>query len=304
MDFEQDIKSAMRDCILKIFWPKDHIIQFFESNSCLKKDIQKIGEGNYKELNRAQIVDSMFAILSSKPDNGIGQFRSMLQSLINWSHFDSYYFDDLKKLSREDARRAIDHLAQVQEIRDSKIKKQRQEKQAKESLRQSPQKVLSELKSEYLSLLQDNSERQTRGYKLEKIILDLCKLSSLEITEPFKIIGEQIDGAIKYDGEHYLIEAKWQEREASNEPVYQFAGKVEGKMYGRGLFISVHGFSENVLQSLIIGKAIKTIFIDGGDLILILDGYYTFSELLDKKIKAAQTRGLIYIDVNTGKSKL
>lgn len=129
-------------------------------------------------------------------------------------------------------------------------------------------------------------------------------MPNLEVTEPFKVKGEQIDGAIKYDGEHYLVEAKWQEKAASNEPVYQFAAKVEGKMYGRGLFISINGFSENVVQSLVIGKAIRTIFLDGGDLVLALEDQISFSALLDCKIKAAQTRGLIYIDPITLQSKI
>jgi hypothetical protein len=42
--------------------------------------------------------------------------------------------------------------------------------------------------------------------------------------------------SVKYDGEHYMVEAKWQEASAANEGVYQFSMKVEGKMYGRGLF--------------------------------------------------------------------
>ena len=75
-------------------------------------------------------------------------------------------------------------------------------------------------------------------------------------------------------------------------------------MYGRGLFISIHGFSENVVASLVAGKAIKTVFVDGGDLIVVLEGLITFTEMLDRKIKAAQTKGLIYIDAVTGRAKL
>jgi restriction endonuclease Mrr len=145
---------------------------------------------------------------------------------------------------------------------------------------------------------------QQRGYKLEKILLELGRLSQLEVTEPFRVIGEQIDGAVKYDGEHYLIEAKWQDQTASNEPVYQFVGKVEGKMYGRGIFVSVHGFSDNVVRSILSGKAIKTVFIDGEDLIYVLEENLSFSQLLDVKVKAAQTRGEIYVHPLTGKSKV
>jgi hypothetical protein len=74
-------------------------------------------------------------------------------------------------------------------------------------------------------------------------------------------------------------------------------------MYGRGIFISIHGFSENVVVSLVKGKAIKTIFVDGADLILVLEGLIDFADMLDHKIKAAQTKGLIYVDAITGKPK-
>ena len=73
---------------------------------------------------------------------------------------------------------------------------------------------------------------------------------------------------------------------------------------GRGLFVSVHGFSENVIKSIIQGKAIKTIFIDGEDLIHVLEEQISFTDMLNKKVKAAQTKGLIYINPLTGKQKL
>jgi hypothetical protein len=141
-------------------------------------------------------------------------------------------------------------------------------------------------------------------YALEKTLLALAKLSQLEITEPFRAQGEQIDGAVKFDGEHYLLEAKWHDKSASNEPVYQFAVKVEGKLYGRGIFVSVHGFSEYVIRSLVTGKAIRTIFVDGEELVLVLEQHLTFGDLIDRKVKAAQTRGLIYIHPLTETSKL
>ena len=56
----------------------------------------------------------MFSHLSNKADNGLGPYRSSLRSLIEWSHFDPYYFDNLKKLNKEEAIRSIDHLKQLQ----------------------------------------------------------------------------------------------------------------------------------------------------------------------------------------------
>lgn len=184
------------------------------------------------------------------------------------------------------------------------MKRQIEERKRKESKIRQVSVGVDELRQEFLELLQGKLTGQKRGYAFEKVLLNLAKTSCLEITEPFRVAGEQIDGAIKYDGEHYIIEAKWQDREATNECVYQFVHKVDGKMYGRGVIFSIQGFSENVIKSLVQGKSIKTIFVDGADLILVFEKLFSFSEMLDKKIKAAQTKGLIYIDINNGQSKI
>lgn len=224
----------------------------------------------------------------------------MLQSLLNWSRFDPYYFDNLKKLDRSKAQKCLDHLLQLQEIRDAKIISDREKRETAEAAKQRPQISLSGLRDEFLDLHAGKTTPSKRGYALESILSGLSKLASLEMTEPFKVNGEQIDGAVKYDGEHYLIEAKWQDKVASNEPVYQFVGKVEGKMYGRGLFVSINGFSDHVVTSVVAGKAIKTIFVDGEDIVLVLEGHLSFSQMLDSKIKAAQTKGLIYVHPISG----
>lgn len=292
----------MRDCILSVMWAKDDIYSFFK-NYCTQSDLKVLD--NYKEqLTRVAMVDRVFDHLSSRTDGGLGAFRAMLQSLTEWSHFDPYYFDKLKKLNRDEATRKINHLRQLQEIRDAKIKADRERQEKLRRTQQEAQKNIVELKKTFLDLHGGKMPIQKRGYELEKILLELGRLSQLEVTEPFRVVGEQIDGAVKYDGEHYLIEAKWQDQAASNEPVYQFVGKVEGKMYGRGVFVSIHGFSDHVVRSILIGKAIKTIFIDGEDLVYVLEEKLSFSQLVDIKVKAAQTRGEIYVHPLTGKAKV
>lgn len=302
MAFPSDIKGCMRDCILSVMWAKDDIYSFFK-NYCTQSDLKVLD--NYKEqLTRVAMVDRVFDHLSSRTDGGLGAFRAMLKSLTEWSHFDPYYFDKLKKLNRDEATRKINHLRQLQEIRDARIKADRERQEELKRTQQEAQKNIVELKKNFLDLHSGKMPIQQRGYELEKILLELGRLSQLEVTEPFRVIGEQIDGAVKYDGEHYLIEAKWQDQAASNEPVYQFVGKVEGKMYGRGIFVSIHGFSDHVVRSILIGKAIKTIFIDGEDLVYVLEENLSFSQLVDVKVKAAQTRGEIYVHPLTGKSKV
>lgn len=301
LQYPQDIKFAMRACILKIIWPKDDIVALFTNNGCTPSDLKNLG--NHKVLSRSSIIDTVFKTLSDRNDNGLGQFRALMKTLTEWTHFDPYYFETLGKLNKNEALMAISHLKQLQIIWDENIKKTRNERERRAKAQQAPSKTILSLKEEFLKLFQEGETRQNRGYALEIILGELAKNSFLEVTDSFKTNGEQIDGAIKYDGEHYLVEAKWQDKEASNEPVYQFAGKIEGKMYGRGIFVSINGFSNHVISSLTFGKHIKTIFIDGADITLVLEGLLDFRTMLDHKIKAAQTRGHIYVDPTNGKPK-
>jgi len=55
MKFPADIKEAMRDCLLKIFWAKDDIVSFFSNNGCTSSDIKILGD--YKEYSRAKIKE-------------------------------------------------------------------------------------------------------------------------------------------------------------------------------------------------------------------------------------------------------
>lgn len=298
--FPKDIMDCMKGCILSIFWPKKDIVDFMKKVGCTSRELMP--ESEYKELHRAEIVDKIFTNLEKRSDSGIGQFRCMLKELTEWNYFDPYYFQKLNKLSESEAKRNISHLKQLQEIRDYKIKQERQRQEEQERKRKDISISINELKEIFLNLFSGKDQNgkeinaQRRGYLFEEFLKKLFLNEGIEVTELFKIVGEQIDGSIKYDGEHYIIEAKWHDKWSASDSLYQFAAKVEGKMYGRGVFISVNGFSPDSVQALTTGKALRTILVDGGDLVPITEGMYTLREMLDNKIKAAQTMGRIYVD--------
>lgn len=306
--FPKDIMDCMRGCILSIFWPKKEIMNFFQNVGCTSRELMP--ENEYKELPRAKIIDIVFSNLEKRSDLGIGQFRAILKQLTEWDYFDPYYFKKLNKLDEDEAKRNITHLKQLQEIRDHKIKQERQRQDELERKRKDISISINELKDVFLNLFsgkdQDGNkiDNQKRGYLFEEFLRKLFLNEKMEVTEPFKITGEQIDGAIKYEGEHYIIEAKWHDKWSASDSLYPFAAKVEGKMYGRGIFISVNGFSPDAVQALKTGKALRTILVDGGDLVPITEGMYTLKEMLDNKIKAAQTMGRIYVDATSLSDKM
>jgi hypothetical protein len=74
-------------------------------------------------------------------------------------------------------------------------------------------------------------------------------------------------------------------------------------MHGRGVFISINGYTSGALSMLERGGVKNTVLMDGEDITLVLSELLTFPELLERKIHGAQTRGKCYIHPITGDSK-
>lgn len=137
-----------------------------------------------------------------------------------------------------------------------------------------------------------------RGYAFEKLFVELMKISSIPVEEPFRIIGEQIDGAIKYGGHYYLIELKWTKAKSAHKEISSLYMKVEGKLEARGIFISMNGFSSEVIESMPKGKRLTTLLLDGIHFSNVIFGRYTFQELLEHSISQASLKGEIFCSHN------
>ena len=137
-------------------------------------------------------------------------------------------------------------------------------------------------------------DAQKRGYALETLFAELMRISDIPMEEPFRIVGEALDGAIKYDGHYYLLELKWTSERCPPKEIGHFFYKVEGKLGARGLLLSMNGFSEGAIASLPTGRELKVLLLDGQHLANVIDGLYSFQELLEHAIRQGSVRGEIY----------
>lgn len=115
------------------------------------------------------------------------------------------------------------------------------------------QQALDKLRTEFSTLASSkpktNGERQARGYRLEKLLADLFRANELEYTGSTRQLREQVDGSFHFRGFTYLVEARWRNQPPDKEDLAGFKMKVDGKLEStRGLFISMAGFDEDVLQ--------------------------------------------------------
>lgn len=141
-------------------------------------------------------------------------------------------------------------------------------------------------------------EPQPKGFAFEKFLNDLFDVHKLAPRGSFRITGEQIDGSFELNSDVYLLEAKWQAKQTSQDDLLIFRGKVESKStWTRGLFISDSGFTEDGLIAFSKGKATNIIGMTGQDLFFVLSGEISLQDTISLKARRAAETGEFYVSV-------
>lgn len=137
---------------------------------------------------------------------------------------------------------------------------------------------------------------QPRGYAFEKFLSNLFFAFNLAPRGSFRIVGEQIDGSFKLDHETFLLEAKWEKKPIDAATLRSFnSGVIDKSRFGRGLFISDSGFSDDGLAAFGVGKAI--VLMDGLDLWESLDRKLDIDVVLAAKVRRAAESGKPFVRV-------
>jgi hypothetical protein len=106
-----------------------------------------------------------------------------------------------------------------------------------------------------------------RGFEFERLLNKLLTSERLDPRTSYKSLGEQVDGSFFLDGSVFLLEAKWQADPLPASTLYQFKGKVDGKLIGTcGVFISMSGYSKDAVDALTVGKSLNVILFDKKDI--------------------------------------
>jgi len=153
---------------------------------------------------------------------------------------------------------------------------------------------LLKLKARFVALT-TATDAQQRGYELQIVLADLFALEELAPSDSFRVVGEEIDGSFEFEGNTYLLEARWRARPATASDLYAFQEKVERKSrWTRGVFLSVNGFSKDAVEAFSKGKASSILGMDGRDLAVILEGVYSLREALRTKLRALGKLGAFF----------
>ncbi len=139
---------------------------------------------------------------------------------------------------------------------------------------------------------------QARGLRFEGFLNDLFAGFGLAPRGAFRLVGEQIDGSFKLQGQTYLVEAKWHGPKIGFADLMTFSGKVAGKAsWSRGLFVSNSGFTADGLEAFSRGRQTNLICADGLDLYEVLSRKMSLIDVLEEKARRAAETNRAFIAV-------
>ncbi|MDO7906074.1 hypothetical protein Q5741_06530 [Paenibacillus sp. JX-17] len=233
--------------------------------------------------------------LEKKPE-----FRKNINSIIkiaaNWNQFHLTDNEMLARATVQKAREVMnvidimaekekEYLAEEREKERKRLEEERRKAKVEwESEIQNQSKLLLMMYDE-LVLMKNNPHK--RGLMLEQLVNMLFNVYDIALMQSFRRNegGEQIDGAFKLDGWHYLVEMKWTSQLTDMKQLDSLYGKIarSGKQT-MGLFLSIGGWSSHVVP-LMKQHPDKSIFLmDGFDLRMVLTQEISLINILQRKI--------------------
>ncbi|MFD6329238.1 restriction endonuclease [Streptomyces niveus] len=145
-----------------------------------------------------------------------------------------------------------------------------------------------------LANLHQGMTPQTRGREFEGWLNGLLGREDMQPRTSFRPAGEEIDGSFLNEGRFYLFEAKWWKDAVPASAIYQFKGKVDGKLVGTiGVFISMSGYADDAVDSLRVGKDLNLILFGREDVFAAAE--FGFSSVLRYKLRMAAEKGEVFV---------
>ncbi len=297
--------NALKEALTNIYWFKPQLRSFI--TNCLSGSplLSTINWDDIKRNYVSDLIDRMVANEDRHQEKLLELMRATIQ-MDDFSHLRRVEDGVVKEKAARDSVAALRKLMSGHlRLEDEKEKTAQRREKAEKKLRSVTEvnRQVDAIRSAYMELV-IMKDRQEAGRRLEAVLRGLFEIHDLDPKASFKIVGEQIDGAFRFENTDFLLEAKWWKKPVDAKELDSLHGKIRRKLENTlGLFISISGFSD---EAVIVYSADRKLILlmDGADLMGVLDGRIGLIELIQrKKIRASRT-GEVYFrldDILAGK---
>jgi hypothetical protein len=240
-----------------------------------------------RPLSKRKSAPLIIDAVAHRPD-GVRIVRRIIEIAAQWSSFHLAADEYAARATVHKAREILGTLEQMEAW-----ESQQREEARKAELARMEQERATLLRGQLDLLLMmfdelaQSSDHQRRGYFLQDLLTRTFDLYSLPVHRSFtrNAGGEQIDGAFQLDGWYYLVECRWRDKLADIRQLDGLWGQIgRSGRQTMGLFLSINGWSENVVPLLRQNPAKSIMLMDGYDLRAVLDGRIDLRDFLVAKV--------------------
>lgn len=252
-----------------------------------------------EKLRKREAMSMVLEELDRRGENTAAIVAKLVGIAAEWTDFHLAMDEYVARGCVEKAKDMVGHLSEVEEAARADQERQRNDadiqrrQAAKDLIRLKSPLLLAQFQAAY-----SEENPQKRGYYFQELLSHLFTVHGFPVSRSFTRNegGEQIDGAFEMDGWHYIVECRWRAKLADIRDLDGLAGQVDRS--GRqtmGLFLSVNGWSENVIP-LLRQSTNKSIFLmDGVDFQAVLSEQIDLRRLLKGKLSGLALRAEPYV---------
>lgn len=253
-----------------------------------------------KTLSKRQIAPLILDSIEKRPDSNI-VIRRMIEIASQWS---SYHLADDEFQARATVQKARELLGTIKMMEARELKQRELARKEELACMERERADLLRKQSELLLMMFDqlatSKDGQRRGYLLQDLLNRTFDLFGIPVVSSFTRNegGEQIDGGFKLEGWHYIVECRWRKKLSDIRELDGLSGQIARS--GRqtmGVFLSVNGWSDNVIPLLKQNPDKSIVLMDGYDLRMILAGQIDLRDFLIAKVAKLNLQAEPYFSV-------
>ena len=245
----------------------------------------------YEHLTKYQMLREVWARLDNAGPRGLRVQLAIVAALANLDAPEPQADQRAGQESLDELRRVSQAHGLLVDPDEQARQNRRREAAQRADERDTRERRLADLRATF-GALHSESNPQSRGYALERLLADLFRMYELDFTGSYKTDIDQVDGALQFEAFTYLLEARWRSAPAVESDLAQLVGKVRRRIEAtRGVFVSMAGYRTEVVELYKLSHDQRLILVDGQDLALILEGRIELPDALRAKVHAASVDG-------------
>lgn len=288
-----NVKKIAADRLLRPTGISDALIMKF-----LKGRDETTGDPLTKRQAGALILDEL-----ERQGKDAAVIRSLLKMAAEWTSFDLAQDEYKARAVVQKAREIMGVLADADEREKAERDRATQERAEQQKIEHEAmqRRELALLLAQFDQASADGDDPQARGYLLQDLLNRLFLIHGIPVVRAFQRNSgaEQIDGAFELDGWHYIVECRWRAKLANIRELDGLYGQIgrSGKQT-MGLFLSINGWSENVVSVIKQNPDKCIVLMEGYDLRTVLAQPLDLRRLLKAKIRALNLEAEPYFSVS------